>query len=106
MKKWIPTLIVACALHVASTPALYAATLNDKIKTAKTELAAQSQKININKANATELQNLPGVGASKAAAIVAYRAEHGDFSTVADLTKVKGIGDKMISKISSMATVK
>lgn len=59
----------------------------------------QSGLININKAGLTELQNIPGIGAKKAQAIVDYRNAHGAFTSVDDLTKVKGIGDKMLQKM-------
>ena len=39
---------------------------------------------------------LPGVGPVRAAAILAYRAEHGAFQTVADLDKVSGISAAMV----------
>ena len=56
-------------------------------------------KVNINTANADELATLNGIGKAKAEAIVAYRTANGNFTTVDDLTKVKGIGDKIIEKI-------
>ncbi|USB34415.1 helix-hairpin-helix domain-containing protein [Paenibacillus sp. YPG26] len=55
--------------------------------------------VNINTAGLEELQNIPGIGAKKAAAIVDYRNQHGAFTKVADLTKVKGIGPKMLEKM-------
>ncbi|MHB8811098.1 MAG: ComEA family DNA-binding protein [Desulfobulbaceae bacterium] len=62
-------------------------------------------KVNINTAPATELEALPGVGPAKAEAIVKYREENGNFKTVEDLKKVKGIGDKMFEKISAEVEV-
>jgi competence protein ComEA len=62
-------------------------------------------KVNINTANADELATLNGIGKAKAEAIVAYRAANGNFAAVEDLTKVKGIGDKIIEKIKPEATV-
>ncbi|WP_229753385.1 ComEA family DNA-binding protein [Paenibacillus segetis] len=60
---------------------------------------SQSGLININTAGLMELQNIPGIGAKKAQAIVDYRNAHGAFTSVDDLTKVKGIGDKMLQKM-------
>lgn len=58
-------------------------------------------KVNINTAQVAELEALPGIGQSKAEAIVKYREENGNFKTAEDLKKVKGIGDKMFEKISA-----
>ena len=49
--------------------------------------------VNINKADAATIAKaLDGVGMAKAQAIVKYRKAHGPFKSVAELTKVKGIG--------------
>ncbi|MDH3360657.1 MAG: helix-hairpin-helix domain-containing protein [Desulfobulbaceae bacterium] len=55
--------------------------------------------ININTATSTELEQLPGIGASKAEAIVKYRETHGLFKRINDITNVKGIGVKLLEKI-------
>ncbi|MFD1177733.1 helix-hairpin-helix domain-containing protein [Paenibacillus puldeungensis] len=55
--------------------------------------------ININQAGLTELQEIPGIGKKKAEAIIDYRNAHGAFTSVNDLKKVKGIGDKMLEKM-------
>jgi len=62
-------------------------------------------KVNINTATVDELATLNGIGKAKAEAIVAYRATNGNFTTITDLTKVKGIGDKIIEKIKPDVTV-
>jgi competence protein ComEA len=53
--------------------------------------------VNINTATAAELAAaIKGVGDKKAAAIVAYRNEHGSFKSVDELKNVPGIGDKTV----------
>lgn len=63
-------------------------------------------KININKATSDELQNLPGIGPSKAEAIIAYREDSGLFQTIDDLKLVTGIGDKTFEKLKDQIIVK
>lgn len=58
--------------------------------------------VNINKADATMLaKNIKGIGPKKAQAIVIYRRENGPFKSIHDLTKVKGIGEKLIARNKS-----
>ena len=49
----------------------------------------------VHTATAEELTALPGLGPRKAAALVAYRAAHGPFATLADAAAVKGISLRM-----------
>lgn len=64
------------------------------------------EKININMASAEELQNLPGIGPSKAEAIIAHRENSGLFQTIDDLKLVAGIGDKTFEKLQELIIVK
>ena len=61
--------------------------------------------VNINTADVKTLETLPGVGASKAQAIVDYRTAHGNFKSIDDLKNVKGIGDKIIEQIKGMVEI-
>ena len=54
--------------------------------------------VDINKADAKSLTSLKGIGMKKAKAIVAYRDTNGCFSNKVELTKIKGIGMKIIEK--------
>ena len=62
--------------------------------------------VNINTANVEELQQLKGIGAKKAAEIVAYREAHGEFKNVDELTNVKGIGKATLEKLRQELVVK
>lgn len=57
-------------------------------------------KVNINTASVAELEALPGIGATKAEAIVKYREANGKFTKTEDVIQVKGIGEKLFEKIS------
>ena len=61
--------------------------------------------INVNTATVQELDNaLPGIGATKAQNIVAYRDANGPFKSLEDLSNVLGIGPKILAAIRGMVT--
>lgn len=62
--------------------------------------------VNINTADAALLCTLPGVGAAKAQAIIAYREAHGAFAQPEDIMKVAGVKESVYSKISDRICVK
>jgi competence protein ComEA len=61
--------------------------------------------VNINTATETELGRLPGIGPSKAAAIVAFRARGRQFQRVEDLLRVRGIGRATFRQLRPMLTI-
>ncbi|WP_318245203.1 helix-hairpin-helix domain-containing protein [Solibacillus faecavium] len=75
-------------------------------ETNSTSSGNSSGKININKATESELTQLPGVGPSKASAIIQHRSEHGNFQKVDDLKQVTGIGDKTFEQLKDLIDVK
>lgn len=56
-------------------------------------------RLNINTAMDYELTMLPGIGPAKARAILQYREEHGPFSTLEEMVKVRGIGPEILEAI-------
>ncbi|MBJ2128104.1 helix-hairpin-helix domain-containing protein [Alteromonas sp. IB21] len=104
MKKLISGLLVLSALALQA-PAVNAQDLSGESSNGS-ETARLQQRIDLNSATIEQLVTLPGVGQSKAKAIIEYREEVGPFLEVAQLTQVKGIGEKMLSKIESFVMVK
>jgi len=68
-------------------------------------VASAGGKININTADATELDKLPGVGPALAGRILQYRTEHGPFARPEDLENVSGIGTKTYEKMALQVSV-
>lgn len=64
----------------------------------------QSSLVNINTASKEELMSIPNIGASKADAIIIYRAET-KFNTIEDIMNVSGIGESVFVKIKDFITV-
>lgn len=69
-------------------------------------LESNSFKTNINTASQTELESLPGIGASTAQKIINYRNEHGKFQKAEDIMNVSGIGESKYSNIKDYITTK
>ena len=63
------------------------------------------QPININTADSTPLQLVPGIGPSTAEKILQMRKSYGSFKSVNDLTAIRGIGPKRLEKMRKYLTV-
>ncbi|MBK8337020.1 MAG: ComEA family DNA-binding protein [Sterolibacteriaceae bacterium] len=85
MKRFVSALFLSVAALLAATFAMAA--------------------VDINTANESQLETLPGIGPGKAKAIVAERQANGPFKSVDDLGRVKGIGDKTIAQLREQASV-
>lgn len=67
--------------------------------------AGENAKVNINTATKEELMTLPGIGESRAEAIIAYREENGSFRSIEDIMKIEGIKEKMYAKLQDKIAV-
>lgn len=61
--------------------------------------------ININTAQSQELERLPGIGPTKAQAIILYRQEHGSFKKLEDIMEVPGIGKATFEQLREFITL-
>ena len=67
--------------------------------------AVASSLVNINTADASALETLSGVGSATAQAIISDREQNGPFSTIEDLMRVDGIGEKKFAKLKDSICV-
>ncbi len=68
-------------------------------KTTSSGSETEKHLVNVNTADAEQLEELPYIGPSKAREIVEYRKANGPFRNKEDLLNVKGIGEKTLEKI-------
>lgn len=69
------------------------------------DISQSSGKININTATKEELMTLPGIGESKAQAIIKYREEYGPFQSIEDITNISGIKEGVYNNIKEYIIV-
>jgi competence protein ComEA len=55
----------------------------------------------LNAAGLEQLMTVPGIGPKKAAAIMAWRAEHGPFTSIDGIAEVPGIGPSTIAALKA-----
>lgn len=67
--------------------------------------ALENGLVNLNTADVAALMTLPGIGESRAKAIISYREQHGAFAQIEDIMKISGIKQAAFSKIKDKITV-
>ena len=75
-------------------------------QTTETLTPSTPELLNINTASVEKLQTLPNIGVQMAKRIVVYREQHGKFTDVDALQKVKGIGGKTLEKLRPFVDAK
>lgn len=98
-RVYVPTYAESEALQAAEALGVYLP------ENASDTSEHESELININTANSDRLQQLPGVGQTRAESIIAYREEHGPFKNREDIKNVSGIGDASYEKLKDKITV-
>ena len=70
-----------------------------------TQNGSPAAALDLNRATSAQLEQLPGIGPVTAAAIVAWREQHGRFSRIEELQEVDGIGPKTYARIAPLVRV-
>lgn len=68
----------------------------------RTRTTVATKRVDVNRASAADLQALPGIGPTRAEAIVRWREEHGRFRSVEDLLDVPGIGSATLERLKPL----
>ena len=63
------------------------------------------RRVDLNRATASDLEALPGIGPKLAHRVIEHRTSHGPFKRVEDLRQVKGIGHKKFDRLRSHVLV-
>lgn len=69
------------------------------------KVSNRNLKVNINTANQSELETLPGIGAVTALKVIDYRNEKGKFKSIEDIKGVSGIGEAKFDKIKELIEI-
>lgn len=94
---------------IAVVTLLFCTGLQAKVETSATSSnqssAAVMAKVNVNTADLEQLTSIKGIGKVTAMAILEYRKKHGAFETIEDLTLVRGIGEKLLLKLTPQVVI-
>ena len=89
----------------ADTPASSSVQPEAEANSGTPESLLEGERISINTADVYELDRLPGIGPTKAQAIVDYRTEHGPFQSTEQLLDVSGIGEATLEGLLDYITL-
>lgn len=92
-------------VYVASKDENISVVANTTASSAMSQEEKSTILVNLNTATEADLQTISGIGAKRAADIIAYREANGGFKSVDDLNNVSGIGDKTMESIRPYVTV-
>ncbi len=96
---------VNLAAPVKDGEKLYFPSVEEALELTAQEAGAAAGLVNINTADVAALCSLPGIGESRAQAIVDYREQNGDFQTTEDIMKVAGIKEGAYRKLCDRITI-
>lgn len=93
------------AVSASSSSAAQSETSDASQNSQQPDSLLEGERIPINTADVQELDRLPGIGPTKAQAIVDYRTEHGPFQSTDQLLEVSGIGEATLEGLLDYITL-
>lgn len=97
--------VLVLSLNATPAPAVNSAQPASKSKPATDPMATLAAPININLAPLEMLEQLPGIGATRAQDIIDYRQAHDGFKSIDEIQEVSGIGPATFEKLKDLITV-
>ena len=91
--------------EIAQSTAVSSAEQTQTGESSQPESLLEGERIPVNTADVYELDRLPGIGPTKAQAIVDYRTEHGPFQSAEQLLEVSGIGEATLEGLLDYITL-
>ncbi len=100
--QWLATSALALAIGCAGIPAGAVAQSSFSKEANWKTASVKVEQVNVNTADARQLQQVKGIGPSMAQKIITARKKGGEFKSAADLSRrVKGLGEKRLAKLKA-----
>ena len=103
------TAVFLCVLLVlsrqAQAPLEPGVVVETEVEVPQDEVAPPFEPVDLNTADAAELDTLPGIGESLAGRIIAYREANGPFGSIEEIMEVSGIGEAKFAELEDRVTV-
>lgn len=100
-----PARWVAVAILASASIAGLAWSIRTQQRIEQAQTLDPARRIDLNRAHASELELLPGIGPSLARAIVEDRAANGPFASLDDLQRVDGIGPRTVVRVRPFVVI-
>lgn len=98
--RWIFTILTGCLLGSS-----FLTPVRPLLAAPAVKAEVDAVKVNVNKADAKELETVRGIGPMLAERIIQFRQANGPFKGIDDLVQVQGIGQAKLEKIKSQLTL-
>lgn len=103
MRRWL--LVLGLGLSWTGTASAEPVRDTPCTEASASQASGQPALVNLNTATEAELVRLPGIGPSRARAIIEFREAHRGFYSVSQLLRIKGIGRAMLKRIRPLVVV-